>query len=151
MVRKSTKAVSRRCSVKIVFLKNSQNAQEKPLSESKRLKLTVKTPEQSQWRILQNFINTPFFKETWLFSQLPFPKLSIYLDEFCCLRNGYLFSTDHKILYDPVKHLQWSFFAKIVDSLSRSLNLRKIFFIDVWQDSKYVPAGRYKRMINFYA
>ena len=33
------------------------------LSESKRLKLTVKTPEQSQWRILQNFINTPFFKE----------------------------------------------------------------------------------------
>ena len=48
MVRKSTKAVSRRCSVKIVFLKSSQNAQEKPLSESKRLKLTVKTPEQSQ-------------------------------------------------------------------------------------------------------
>ena len=46
-----------------MFSKSSQNAQEKPLSESKRLKLIIKTPEQSQWRILQNFINTPFFKE----------------------------------------------------------------------------------------
>ena len=42
-------------------------------SDSKRLKLTVKTPEQSQWRILQNFINTPFFKEYLAVSAIAIP------------------------------------------------------------------------------
>ena len=61
MVRKSTKPVSRRCSVKIVFLKSSQNAQENSPVRVKETKVNSKNTRTKSMTYFAKFYKYTIF------------------------------------------------------------------------------------------
>ena len=69
---------------------------------------------------------------------------NLYYFSLLALNTKILGKKSQSDIRNPVKHLWWSFFPEIDDSLYSCAHLAKFSIIDLWQDAKYASSFAHK-------